>query len=256
MNKNLDELMVAHRGESYLAPENTLSSINLAWKNGAKAVEIDVHLSLDHEIIVSHDADTKRTGTIAKTIKDVTLKELKTVDVGSFKDIKFKGEQLPTLNEVLQTIPNDGKLIIEIKCGAEIVKPLVSIIQNSNLQIPQIEFISFDYKVLSETKKQLPEFKALWLLDLDYYIPAWLLFINYKKLLRRVRESKFDGVNVWAGKAISKKFVDFFKNQGLLVYTWTVNDPEKAKQLIKMGVDAITSDRPSWLKEQLTNEPT
>ncbi len=63
MNKNLDKLIIAHRGESFIAPENTLAAINLAWKNGAKAVEIDVQITSDNEIVVIHDKNTKRSAT-------------------------------------------------------------------------------------------------------------------------------------------------------------------------------------------------
>ena len=91
----------------------------------------------------------------------------------------------------------------------------------------------------------------LWLLDLDYYLPAWLLFNNTQKNIRQVLNGKLDGVNVWAGKKINKEFVNQFKKQKLLVYTWTVNDLKTAKDLLKMGVDALTTDRAAWLKKQL-----
>lgn len=251
MNKNLDKLIIAHRGESFIAPENTLAAINLAWKNGAKAVEIDVQMTSDNEIVVIHDKNTKRVGDLNKVINQSVLKDLKKVDVGLFKNEKWKGEQIPTLMDVLLTIPSDGKLIIEIKCGIEIIVPLSSLLKSLNFSNSQIEIISFNWKVLTEIKKLLPHYKMLWLLDLDYYLPAWLLFNNTQKNIRQVLNGKLDGVNVWAGKKINKDFVNQFKKQKLLVYTWTVNDLKTAKDLLKMGVDALTTDRAAWLKKQL-----
>ena len=114
-------LIIAHRGESFNAPENTMAAINLAWERDAEAVEIDVQLSKDNELVVIHDMDTKRLTGIDKKVKDQTLAELKKLDVGSWKDITFKDERIPTLDEVLATVPTGKKLIVEIKSGPEMV---------------------------------------------------------------------------------------------------------------------------------------
>lgn len=254
MNRNRNKILIAHRGESFIAPENTLAAINLAWKNGAIAVEIDVQITLDNEIVVIHDNNTKRVGNVNKSIRQSLLSDLKKVDVGLFKNTNWKGEQIPTLMEVLQTIPTKGKLIIEIKSGIEIIEPLCTLLKSANVTESQIKIISFNRKLLTEIKKLLPHYKMLWLLDLDYYLPAWLLISNTKKPIRKVLNSKLDGVNVWAGKKISKSYVNQFKKHNLLVYTWTVNDVETANKLLEMEVDAITTDRPAWLKKQLANE--
>ncbi len=87
--------IIGHRGASYLAPENTLASSELAWSLGADAVETDIYLSKDNRIICSHDANTKRTTGVNLVIKETTSKELRKLDAGSFKDKKYKGE-LPT----------------------------------------------------------------------------------------------------------------------------------------------------------------
>lgn len=244
-------MFIAHRGESYLAPENTIAAINLAWENEVKAVEIDVRLTADNEIVVIHDKNTKRTGNINLTIRSSTLKELKTIDVGFKKGSKWKGENIPSLKEVIDTLPEKGKLIIELKSGIEIISPLVSLIRELDLKSSQIEIISFNHEVLNKAKKLLPEFKILWLLDLDYYLPFRLIWINKKKLVQKVLNSNLDGVNVWAGKTIDKQFVEAFRSKSLLVYCWTVNDPAKASRLLNINVNAITTDRPHWLKQQL-----
>lgn len=253
MNRNLDDVFIAHRGESFIAPENTLAAINLAWKNGAKAVEIDIQITLDHEIVVIHDARTKRVGNQNIRINVSSLKELKEIDVGQYKNLQWKGEQIPTLQEVLKTLPSGCKLIIEIKSGIEIIKPLVALLKSSNIRESQIEIISFNRSVLTEMKKELPHCKMLWLLDLDYYFPAWMLVGSTKNTIRKVLSSSLDGVNVWAGKRINKSYVQQFKEHDLMVYTWTVNDVATAKRLLDMGVDAITTDRTQWIKRKLTD---
>ena len=246
-------LFIAHRGESYLAPENTMASINLAWENGAEAVEIDVRLTSDNEIVVIHDKDTKRTGNKNLNVETANFEELKSIDVGSFLSSEYQGEKIPGLNQAIASIPPGRKFIIEIKSDNRIIPPLVELVKSKDVSPNQVEFISFKLEVITAIKKQLPEFTALWLLDLDYYYPAWLLRIKPDKIVQKVIKHNLDGVNVWAGKFINHEFVQAFKQENLKVYTWTVNEPEKARQLMAYQVDAITTDRPAWLKKQLEN---
>lgn len=250
MTANTDKI-IAHRGESYIAPENTLAAINMAWQKGAKAVEIDIHLTADNYIVTIHDNHTGRTGNKKYIIANSTLEELKTIDVGEAKDMAFKGEEIPTLIDVIKTIPYYGKLIIEIKCSERVLNPLVSVLQNSGLQNSQFEIISFNYQVLSQAKKLMPQYKMLWLLDLDYYWPHWLLRVNYKKIMRKLKKYNLEGINVWAGKLLNKKFISKFKEHGFLVYTWTVNDIDKARELLESDIDAITTDRANWLTHKI-----
>ncbi|MBI9069218.1 MAG: hypothetical protein JEZ09_18115 [Salinivirgaceae bacterium] len=244
-------LIVAHRGESFIAPENTLAAINLAWANKVTAVEIDVQLTLDNQIVVIHDYNTQRLGNINLVVKKSKLHDLKAIDVGSFKCAAYAGEQIPTLHEVLKTVPSNGKLIIEIKCGIEIIPYLVDEITNSALASHQIEIISFNYQVLSKIRSLVPKHKLLWLLKLNYYFPSCLSGINKRRIANKISKAQLDGINVWAGKTINKKFVNYFKDKKLLVYTWTTNDLSTAQKLSKLNVDAITTDRAAWLIDKM-----
>jgi glycerophosphoryl diester phosphodiesterase len=178
-------MIIAHRGESALAPENTLSAIYMAWEKGAVAVEIDIHLTADKKVIVLHDRDTGRTGTKKLKVRRSVLKDLKAVDVGIWKGQEWRGEKIPELWEVLQTMPENGILVIEIKCGEEIIPYLAGVIKDMNTASGKIEFISYSFDVLCEMKKIFPEIRMLWLLDLDYYLPEWLIHINVKKLVSK-----------------------------------------------------------------------
>ncbi|WP_430931094.1 glycerophosphodiester phosphodiesterase family protein [Saccharicrinis sp. 156] len=251
MDTEKDKMIIAHRGESFIAPENTLASVQLAWNKGVKAVEVDVRLTLDNQVILMHDKTTKRTGDINNVIAKSTLDELRKVDIGVYKGKKWRGEQIPKLSEVLKTVPVNGKLIIEIKSDSEIIGPLVDVIKSSGLAAHQIEIISFNIKILAKVKKLLPQNKVLWLLDLDYYLPAWMLYVNTQKIIRKLQQHKLDGVDVWAGKKINALFVEQVKRCKLLVYTWTTNDIKSARNLLAMQVDAITSDKAGWLIDQL-----
>src|SRR5438445_6957075 len=111
--------IIAHRGASYDAPENTLASVKLAWEQKADAVEIDVHLSKDGSIVVIHDANTSKVAGVRKRVSDQTLAELKGLDVGRWKGPKWASERIATLDEVLATVPERKRLFIEIKCEAD-----------------------------------------------------------------------------------------------------------------------------------------
>lgn len=250
MNKSL---IIAHRGESYNAPENTLASINLAWERGAEAVEIDVRLSADNQIVAIHDSSTKRTGNKSYKIKKHSLVELKQLDVGSWKHNKYIGEKIPSLTEILETIPNGKKLIIEIKSDIEVLPFLKQEIENSNLKTEQIEIISFNYDIVLKAKKILHEHTVLYLADLDYTWYTRLLSLSVEKLIEKVKLGNLDGLNVWAGKLLTEEFASKVKSAGLLLYVWTVNDPGHAKKLISWGIDGITTDRAEWMKNQISD---
>ncbi len=248
MAKNI---LIAHRGESHDAPENTLAAINLAWERNVQAVEIDIQLTKDNEIVVIHDKDTLRISGTKKIIRKSSLKELKNLNTGFHKEGNWDNEHIPKLSEVLATVPPNGKLIIEIKSDDSILPKLAAELSQANLNPKQIELIAFNAITLSKAKKLMPEYRMLWLLELNYMLPWWLVWFNKKRIINKVKKLKLDGVDVWAGKFLSKSFISIFKEAGLYIYSWTVNDPEKARSLIKNGIDGITSDRAYWMIDQL-----
>ena len=117
--------IIAHRGASFDAPENTLAAVQLAWKQNADAVEIDVQFSKDGHIVVIHDEDTRKTAGVRRKVSAQTLAELKALDIGAWKHKKWSGERIPTLAEAFAVIPADKRLFVEIKCGPECIPGFV-----------------------------------------------------------------------------------------------------------------------------------
>ncbi len=243
--------IIAHRGESFDAPENTLTAINLAWNRGAFAVEIDVHLTVDNQVIVIHDYNTHRISGIKKVIKKTTLDELRKLDAGLFKGEQFAGEKFPTLAEVLQTVPENGRIIIEIKSDQKILPFLNEVIADSGLQDHQVEMIAFNFRTLKKAKVLMPQYKMLWLLNLDYYLPAWLCRVNKSGIAAKLKKHRLDGIDVFSGKLLTEEFIQYFKQQNFLVYTWTEDNPKVAETLINHGINGITTNRANWLGLQL-----
>jgi glycerophosphoryl diester phosphodiesterase len=243
--------IIAHRGASHDAPENTLAAFKLGWQQQADAVELDIWMTKDGKIIVSHDADTKRATGIAKKIPECTLAELRTLDAGSWKDPKWKSEKLPTLNEVLALIPADKRLVIEIKCGPEVLPELERDLKVSGKPASQLVIISFSHPVCAEAKKLFPKIPVLFLSSFkqDKATGAWSP--TPESLIAKAKAAGLDGINLAFKGPLDAAFVKQTHAAGLKFYVWTVNDVEIARKLLAAGADGITTDRPEWLRAQL-----
>ena len=155
--------IIAHRGASRSAPENTLPAFRLAWKQGADIAELDVRLSRDGRLVVSHDATTRRTGGLNRKVCGLTLAELRALDFGRWKGAKWAGTRIPTLDEVMQTVPAGKRLLIEIKCGAEIIPELRKILAGSGKRSPAIHPSEFLLPTMEAVKRKFPDIEAGWL---------------------------------------------------------------------------------------------
>ncbi|MBM4028177.1 MAG: glycerophosphodiester phosphodiesterase [Planctomycetes bacterium] len=240
--------IVAHRGASYDAPENTLASVLLGWKRGAD-VEVDVYLSKDGRIVCIHDATTKRTaGGVDLRVKDTDARELRKLDVGSFKSKDFAGEPIPFLEEILPTIPRGRKLYVEIKCGPEILPVLQPMLVQSG-KLSQIVIIGFDLETVTASKK-LIDVPTYWLKGTEKTKDTKEWIPHDPKLIQMAIDKGLDGLDVhYAG--VTEEFAQAVKAAGQKLYVWTVNDPDEARRLVRLGVAGITTDRPDRLRAQL-----
>lgn len=232
--------IIAHRGASYLAPENTVASAKLAWELGADAVEIDIYLSKDNRIMCIHDSDTKRTtGQIFK-VRETDSEVLRQLDAGSFKDEKYKGEKIPFIEEVINTVPEGKTLVVELKCGSEVLPYLKNAVEEYGVN-RHFTFIAFDLQTITDTKAVFPNYPCHWLCSNRLLL---------QKNLGTIPGKGLDGVSLSFG-LIDEKSAEDIKKLKMDLYTWTVDDSEEAKRLTGLGVKGITTNRPGWLREQL-----
>jgi glycerophosphoryl diester phosphodiesterase len=245
----------AHRGESFIAPENTLASFNLAWKNNDDAIELDIHLTKDGQLIVCHDFDTHRTGGEKLVIKEHTLEELRRIDVGKFKDAQYTGEKMPLLKDVIATVPAGKRVFVEIKTGPEAAGPLEQVVRASGKDAKQVVIISFHADALAASKKLMPEHKHYFLSGLkqDKQTKAWSPTVE--ELIKTAKEINADGLDIQFKEPLNQAFVKKAKDAGLEFYAWTVDDPSEARKLLEYGVDGITTNRAAWLRDQLGGTP-
>ena len=244
--------IIGHRGASYDAPENTVASAKLGYQQKADGVELDVYLAKDNSLPVIHDATTKRTTGVDGKIKEMTLEEYKKLDAGSFKDKKYAGEKIPTLDEMLNTTPKGRKLVIEIKDkDVAIVPPIIESLKRTKKTEQDALFISFNYPVLLAIKKALPQYTSLYLASYKVDKATGKAKPDLDELITQAKEAKFEGLNLEQKWPIDATFAKKVHDAGLKLYVWTVNDATVASKLVEAGVDGITTDRPGWMREQL-----
>ena len=238
-------LIVAHRGASHDAPENTLPAFELAWKQGADAIEGDFLLTKDNKIVCIHDGSTKRLADQNLAVRGSTLEELRKLDVGSWKHEKFKGTKIPTIAEVFATIPTGKKIFVEVKCGKEIMPYLVKEIGKSKLKTEQVVLICFKQEVVQAFKQALPKNKAYWLSSFKKDKEG-LWKPTLETVLATLTDTKADGLDSHKDipGAVARKIME----EGYEWHAWTVNDVATAKKLKALGIHSITTDRPELIK--------
>ena len=241
--------IVAHRGASHDAPENTMSSVLLAWEQDADLAEVDVHLTKDNEIVVIHDKDTKRTAGVKLKVKKSTLAELRQLDVGSWKDAKYAGERISTLAEVLPTIPAGKRLVVEIKCEGPIIEKLEEVLADSGVARAQVVVVSFNYDIVKSFKSRNPDMVVMWLKKIKKGWVTGKWRPSAEEIIQKAHAASLDGVDVKAVPSVNASFVRKVKEAGLQLYVYTVDDVDHAKALMRYGIDGLTTNCPALMKD-------
>ncbi|MBI5770589.1 MAG: glycerophosphodiester phosphodiesterase [Verrucomicrobia bacterium] len=243
--------IVAHRGASYDAPENTVASGKLAFQHHADALETDLWLTKDGQIIISHDLNAKRTTGRDVKLSELTLAEARQLDAGKWKDPKFAGEKLPTLEELLALIPPGKRIFLEQKAGVELVPVLKAALARTRLKRAQLVIIDFKLASAAAAKAAMPDLEVLWLLNPPSKDPK-KPSPDLDEAIAQAKAAKLDGLDVNYKFPMDAAAVKKIKAAGLQLHVWTVDDPVVARQWRDLGVDGITTNRAGWLREQLT----
>lgn len=249
---SLAQLIVAHRGASHRAPENTLAAFALAWEEDADAIEGDFYLTADERIVAIHDSSTKRTAQTELQVAESTLRQLRKLDVGQWKSPRYGGQRIPTLDEVLNTVPKRKKIFIEIKCGPEIVPRLKKVLSHGTLKPSRTIVISFNESVVSAVKQQIPGIKAFWLTGYEQNKSTGTWSPSLDEILTTLRRTGADGLDTQANQAVvDAGFIEAIRERGYQLHTWTIDDPKVARYYQELGVDSITTNRPLYIRQQL-----
>ena len=234
-------LVVAHRGASAEAPENTLAAYRAALARGAAAAECDVRLSDDGAVVVIHDPTLGRTTTGTGPVATRTLAELRSLDAGVWKSPVFAGERIPELGEVLDLVHGRMTLFVDLKAGDDLEMQVARIVGGRT----DVVAIAFDRQRLVRIRSLLPR------------VPAMLLVRRRpddspESLVEAATSAHATLLGVERG-GMDRQLIEVAHNAGLGVFVWTVNDPREARDLGTLGVDGIITDRPGVIAAALRN---
>ncbi len=229
--------VVAHRGDSLRAPENTIPAYEYAIQEGADFIEIDIRKTSDGEIIVMHDASVDRTTNGHGNVSELSLNYIKSLDAGSWYSEKFKGVKIPTFEEVLQLAKNRVGVFIELKQeGLE--EDVVSLLKKYDM-IKDVVVLSSLWSALKSIKMIEPHITTM----CDF--PK----VTYEELYR-VQEY-FPNIISIHKRNLDKEFIRYVHRRGILVNSWPVNTFEETEKAVLSEVDFITTDDPKKIIEVL-----
>ncbi len=248
----------AHRGGAGLAPENTLAAFRSALALKVDVLELDVHISRDGEVVVLHDFTLSRTARVTGYVREMTLGELKRLDVGTWFDPRFAGERIPTLREVLDLVRGSeqppAQLNIETKYPSPGQAPppppdfeerVLQLVRAAGL-LDRVIVQSFFYPSIVRVKALVPAARTA--------------------ALRASRDPTFDPVavvreakaDIWSPQSgmVTREAVDALHQAGIPLTPWTVNAPAEMERLIDLGIgrlrgDGIITDYPDRLIQVL-----
>lgn len=231
-------IIFAHRGACAHAPENTLAAFELALAQQADAIELDVKLSADGQVMVHHDATVDRTTNGHGALKDMSLDELKALDAGSSFSEAFKGEKIPTLDEVFETVGKRTFINVELTNYTtprdELVETVCMLVKKHKLQ-KRILFSSFFASNLSKARSYLPDVPC-GLLAFNGLLGIWARSFGFAF-------GKFEALHP-ALKDMTQQQVARVHRLNRRVHVWTVNDERDMRRLFGWGVDGIFTDDP------------
>ncbi len=235
--------VIAHRGASADAPENTIYAFDKAMEIGADGIELDIQQTADGVLVVTHDLNLKRISGWNKKISQVTYEELKNLDVGSWFDPMYQAARLMTLEEVFQFTGGDIFLNIELKSdavGERLEEKVVELIMQYGME-NHCCVTSFSYQSLKKIKEQSPEIRTGFIMSYAYG--------NFYDL---------EAADAFSIKSmfINQQVVSNAHQRGKEVYAWTVNTVPEMQRMLNLSVDHIITDKPELLKAQIDRDIT
>jgi len=231
-------IIFAHRGASAHAPENTLASFELALAQNADAIELDVKISADGQVIVIHDPTVDRTTGSHGRVKDLPLKELRALDAGRFFAEKFQGEKIPLLEEVFDAVGQRTFINVELTNyntpRDHLVETVCMLVKKCGLQ-KHVMFSSFFASNLSKARTYLPEV-PIGLLAFGGFLGAWARSFGFDF-------SKYQALHPYLAD-VTPQQVQRVHRLNRRIHVWTVNAEDDMRRLFRWGVDAIFTDDP------------
>ncbi len=236
----MQTLVIAHRGASSLAPENTFAAFDRALDAGADGIEFDLQLTKDKVPVVIHDETLGRTTTGKGKVIDHSLADLESLDAGSWFAAEFAGEKIPTLDELFARYKKSSLLFnLELKNSVieypGLEKAVLKSITDHELE-ERVIISSFNHQSLVRCKKLNPDIRT-----------GMLYFEEMETPWERALSLGCYSVHPFFHHLQSPELIAGFKKNKLPTYAWTVNDPEQMEYLVNNKIEAILTDYPQIL---------
>ncbi|GLB61162.1 glycerophosphodiester phosphodiesterase [Cytobacillus sp. NCCP-133] len=234
---------IAHRGASAYAPENTIASFEKAVELGFDYIELDVRFSKDGHLVVIHDANVKRTTDGKGFVGDLTVKEIKKLDAGSWFSSAYEGERIPLLNEVIERFSGQIGLLIEMKAPenqprmTEVLAEMLNSCTQESKLVKNIKVQSFHVNELKKFHQLAPD------------IPAGILLSKQLDLFHLASYRSFASFLSVHHLLLSKSFVSQAELFGYDIYSWTVKKQYQFADMQRLGVHGIISDEEKRLPD-------
>ena len=238
-------LVLGHRGASAYAPENTLAAFNLAFEQGADGIELDVTLTKDRVPVVIHDNQVDRTTDGHGDIRQMTFAEVQQLDAGCKFD-QYRGERIPTLAQVLDTLGTRGKIVLEIKRWANEFandgreRIIANVIRQAKTA-DNLIVSSFHPFSMYWIAQELPQVPRAFIYHTNIF--PWLVQRSWFRSLTHPRE-----LHINEAMATSK-YVRWAKNKKYSVTVYHPDEPEPMRRYLAMGVAGIMSNKPDVLRQ-------
>jgi glycerophosphoryl diester phosphodiesterase len=233
-------LVIAHRGASADAPENTIAAFELAIADGADGIELEVQLSRDDQPVVIHDVTLDRTTNGVGPVRDRTVRELKRLDAGGWHGPPFQGQRIQMLQEVLERFRDRTRFWIELKGGSHpdqgIEEKVVSMVEVYDV-VQRTLVLSFDRQALDRIRRLNSEVQ----LGILAAGPTGAL-IPSETTVHAICPAAY---------LITERGIAEIRQAGLDCYVWTVNEPTQMDRLVQWGVSGIITDRAGLLRTRL-----
>ena len=236
--------VMAHRGLSADAPENTLYAFSDAISVGADFIELDVQQTRDGVLVVMHDSNLKRTTGVNKDIWDVDYADIQNLDAGSWFDPAYANARIPTLEETLQFVDKRAKLNIEIKPtkhGSDTLEQDVAELITRYQYTDACYVTSFSYGSLKKVKEANPEIRT-----------GYLMSVAYGQFYSLKYADAFSLNKVF----VTSQVVNAAHQQGKQIFAWTVNGMSEVRSLCNLHVDSIITDDPVMVQNVISRDST
>lgn len=248
---------IAHRGNSSIAPENTMEAFRAAWNNGLRYIEVDVRQSADNIPFCLHDSNLRRVSPEAPEtrVSKMTMAEIRKYDVGSWKGAKFAGAKVPLLEEVFAEAPAGTNFVLDIKSvRADFPVLLKKLLKKHNISPGQITILSYNVDILRKFKTSCPDYHALLaFVSKGFRQKPGTPLATVDDLIESLQKSGADGtsIGVHRSKNLDREFIKKVNAAGFTVQVWTIDDPKAARKYLDMGAIGVTTNKPLLLRENL-----